>query len=167
MAIDTGSGIMNCEKLRPELMEAVLSGPEKMSSGLREHLHSCTACSEELSSFQHTMALLDEWQAPEPSPYFASRLRARVREEAPKSSFPWLGWIRRPMVATAAVALVALGAGLLETGHFNLGRVTVAGNDGVVRSTAPETAVGDLQYLDGHADLFLEFDALDGQSQTE
>jgi len=158
---------MNCEKLRPELMEAVLSVPEKMSTGLRQHLHGCAACSEELASFQQTMALLDEWQAPEPSPYFSSRLRARVREEAAKSSFPWFGWIRRPMVATAAAALIALGAGLLETGHFNLGRVTIAGNDGVVRTTTTTTAVSDLQYLDGHADLFSEFDALVGQSQTE
>lgn len=158
---------MNCEKLRPELMEAVLSGSEKMSAGLREHLRGCTACSEELASFEHTMALLDEWQAPEPSPYFSSRLRARVREEATKRPFPFLGWVRRPMVATAAAALIALGAGLLETGHFSLGRVTMAGNDGVVRTSATTTAVTDLQYLDGHADLFSEFDALDGQSQTE
>ena len=158
---------MNCEKLRPELMEAVLSGPANMSIGLREHLHGCTACSEELASFQQTMALLEEWQAPEPSPYFSSRLRARVREEAAKSSVAWFGWMRRPMVATAAAALIALGAGLLEIGHFNLGRTTIAGNDGVVRPTATATAVSDLQYLDGHADLFSEFDALDGQSQTE
>src|SRR5579884_2224187 len=158
---------MNCEKLRAELMEAVLSGPEKMSAGLREHLHGCTACTEELASFGQTMALLDEWQAPEPSPYFSSRLRARVREEEAKPQFAWFGWIRRPMVATAAAALLALGAGLLESGHLNLGRVTMAGNDGVVRPTATTTAVGDLQYLDGHADLFSEFDALDGQSQTE
>lgn len=159
---------MNCEKLRPELMEAVLSGPEKMSAGLREHLHTCTACSEELASFGQTMAVLDEWQAPEPSPYFSSRLRARVQEEeAKKSAIPWLGWFRRPMVATAAAALIALGAGLLESGHFNVGRVTMAGNDGVVRNSPTTTAVTDLQYLDGHADLFSEFDALDGQSQTE
>jgi anti-sigma factor RsiW len=148
-------------------MEAVLSGPEKMSAPLREHLHSCTPCSEELASFGQTMALLDEWQAPEPSPYFSSRLQARVREEEAKQQFAWFGWVRRPMVATAAAALIALGAGLLESGHFNLGRVTMAGNDGVVRSSATETAVGDLQYLDGHADLFSEFDALDGHSQTE
>jgi len=37
----------------------------------------------------------------------------------------------------------------------------------VVRTTTTTTAVSDLQYLDGHADLFSEFDALDGQSQTE
>ena len=104
---------------------------------------------------------------PEPSPYFSSRLRARVRDAEAQGQFAWFGWIRRPIVATAAVALIALGAGLLETGHFNVGRVTVAGNDGVVRTSATATAVGDLQYLDGHADLFTEFDALDGQSQTE
>jgi anti-sigma factor RsiW len=158
---------MNCDKIRPDLMEAVLSGPERVSAGLREHLQGCASCSAELASFQQTMALLDEWQAPEPSPYFSSRLRARVREESAKKAFPWFGWIRRPMVATAAAALIALGAGLLESGHLNLGKVTVAGNDGVVRTSAPQTAVGDLQYLDGHADLFSEFDALDGQSQTE
>ena len=30
------------------------------------------------------MALLDEWQAPEPSPYFDVRLQARLREEMAK-----------------------------------------------------------------------------------
>ncbi len=158
---------MNCEKIRPELMEAVLSGPEAVNGDLREHLQSCPGCFAELASFQRTMTLLDEWQAPEPSPYFSSRLRARVREEAAKNQFPWLGWIRRPMVATAAVALIALGAGLLEAGHWNLGGSTVAGNTGIVRTTVSETPVSDLQYLDSNADLFSDFVALDGQSQTE
>lgn len=158
---------MNCEKVRPDLMETVLSGSEGMSAALQEHLQSCTACSAELASFQQTMSLLDEWQAPEPSPYFSSRLHSRVREEAARARFSWLAWIQRPMVATAAVALLALGVGLLQIGHWSPGRVTMAGNDGVVRTSAPETAVGDLQYLDGNADLFSEFDALDGQSQTE
>src|SRR5262249_45500772 len=145
----------------------VLSGPEKLSPGLREHLQGCASCADELASFQQTMNLLDEWQTPEPSPYFSSRLQARIREEAAKASVGWFGWMRRPMVATAAVALLALGVGLLESGHWDLGRVTMAGRDGIVRPTPPETAVGDLQYLDGHADLFSEFDALDAQSQTE
>ena len=158
---------MNCEKVRTDLMEAVLSGPESVSSALQEHLQDCPACSAELASFQQTMSLLDEWRAPEPSPYFSSRLRARVREEATRARFSWTAWVRRPMVATAAVALIALGVGLLQVGHWTPGRVTMAGNDGVVRTSAPTTAVGDLQYLDGNADLFSEFDALDGQSQTE
>lgn len=157
---------MNCGKIRSQLMEAVLSGPEAVRGDLREHLQSCPGCSEELTSLQRTMTLLDEWQAPEPSPYFSSRLRARVREEAASSRLVWFGWIRRPMVATAAAALIALGAGLLEVGHWNQ-RVTVAGNDGIVRTTVSETPVGDLQYLDNNADLFTEFVALDAHSQTE
>ena len=32
------------------------------------------------------MALLDEWQVPEPSPYFDVRLHARLREEAAHQS---------------------------------------------------------------------------------
>ena len=158
---------MNCEKVRSDLMEAVLGGPESVSAVLREHLQGCPACSADLASFQQTMSVLDEWQAPEPSPYFSSRLRARVREEASNAASPWFAWMRRPMVATAAVALIALGAGLLQIGHWQPGRVTVAGNDGLVRTSASDTAVTDLQYLDGNADLFSEFDALDGQSQTE
>jgi len=160
---------MNCEKIRSELMEAVLSGPESVSGETRQHLQNCAACSEELASYQQTMALLDQWQPPEPTPYFSSRLRARLREESSKLPNPWLAWIRRPIVATAAVALIALGAGLLESGRLNQIRTsTVAGNDGLVTRTAvTDTAVGDLQYLDKNADLFAEFDALDEQAQTE
>jgi len=156
---------MKCEKIRSDLMEAVLSGAEAASRELREHLQACKACAEEVASLQQTMSLLDEWQAPEPSPYFNSRLRARVREQAAERSYGLLAWLRRPVVATAAAGLIALGAGLLQSGHWNLGRkVTMAGNDGAVSSDA---AVSDLQYLDRNADLFSEFEALDAQSQTE
>jgi anti-sigma factor RsiW len=159
---------MMCEKLRPELMEAVLSGLETLSPEAREHLRSCSACAGELASFQQTMSLLDEWQAPEPSPYFNSRLMARVREEAAAPARSWFAWLRRPMVAVAAAVLMALGVSLLEMDHFNQDHNTLANNDGVARVNAPGTAVGDLQYLDKNAELFSEFDALDGQqSSTE
>jgi hypothetical protein len=70
----------------------------------------------------------------------------------------------------AAVVLVAAGAGMLEMGRVNRDRNTLATNDqpGAVRmSNTPGTAVSDLQYLDKNADLFADFDALDGQSSTE
>ncbi len=158
---------MMCEKLRQELMEAVLSGPEAVSAEAQEHLRSCSACAGELASFRETMALLDEWQAPEPSPYFNSRLMARVREEAAAPAQGWLAWVRRPMVAVAAAVLIALGVSLLEMDRFNQDHNILATNDGVMRVNAPGTAVGDLQYLDKNAELFSEFDALDGQSSTE
>ena len=158
---------MKCEKIREQLMEAVLSGPAAASPEVREHLRTCEACAGELSSFQQTMALLDEWQTPEPSPYFGSRLRARVREEAVAPAHTWLAWLRRPVLATAAALLIAVGTGLLEMNRFTSDQTTVASKDGVVRVSAPGTPVGDLQYLDKNADLFSEFDALDGQSSTE
>jgi len=160
---------MMCEKLRQQFMEAVLSGPEAMSPEVQEHLRSCAACAGELASFRETMALLDEWQAPEPSPYFSSRLLARVREQAAAPARSWFGWLRRPIAAIAAAVLIALGVSLLEIDRFNQEHNTFAtNNDGAVRVVnAPGTAVGDLQYLDKNADLFSEFDALDGQSSTE
>jgi anti-sigma factor RsiW len=161
---------MMCEKLRADFMEAVLSGLETASPQLQEHLRSCAACARELASLQRTMSVLDEWQAPEPSPYFSSRLRARIREADAGQPAGWLAWLRKPVVAAAAVVLVAAGAGLLEMGRVNRDRDTLATNDqpGVVRvNNTPGTAVSDLQYLDKNADLFSDFDALDGQSSTE
>ena len=158
---------MMCEKLRPELMAAVLSGPETLSAEAQEHLRSCPACAAELASFHETMSLLDEWQAPEPSPYFGTRLMARVREEAAAPARSWLAWLRRPVAAVAAAVIIAAGVGLVEMDRIYQEHNTVATNDGVVRVNAPGTAVGDLQYLDKNADLFSEFDVLDEQSSTE
>jgi hypothetical protein len=93
-----------------------------------------------------------------------------MREASATQPSGWLAWLRRPVVAMAAVVLVAAGVGLLEMGRVNHDRNTLATNDqpGVVRvNSTPGTAVSDLQYLDKNADLFSEFDALDGQSSTE
>jgi hypothetical protein len=60
---------------------------------------------------------------------------------------------------------MAVGVGLLEGAHWKAdhGR-TMAGNG--TSTSVTVGAVGDLQYLDNHADLFSDFDALD-DSQTE
>jgi anti-sigma factor RsiW len=159
---------MKCEKIRDDFMEAVLSGPLAVSPEVQEHLRTCATCAEELASLQQTMALLDEWPAPEPSPYFAPRVHARLREESAAPALGWLAWLRRPLVAAVAAVLIVVSAGLLEMGRFSSDSNTLATKDnGVVRVNAPGTAVGDLQYLDKNADLFSEFDALDGQSSTE
>ena len=123
-----------------------------------------------MASLRQTMALLDDWQAPEPSPYFGSRLRAQLRQEAAAEGRGWLAWLRRPIVAAAAVMLIAIGAGLVETGHFGVGRdsLMASGSSSALHNVnTPGDAVSDLQYLDKNADLFSEFDALDGSSSTE
>jgi anti-sigma factor RsiW len=161
---------MKCENIREEFMEVVLNGRETASPEVHEHLQSCATCADELTSLRQTMLLLDEWQAPEPSPYFTPRLKARVRDEATVQPSGWLAWLRRPVVAAAAMVLVAVGVGMLEMGQLGTDRSTLANNgDSILRnvSNSPSAAVGDLQYLDKNADLFSDFDALDGQSSTE
>ncbi len=157
---------MKCENIREEMMETLLNGPEAASPEVQEHLRNCAACAQELASFRQTMALLDEWQAPEPSPYFSSRMRARVREESAAQPSGWLAWLRRPVVAAAAMVLVAIGVSMLEVGGFR-DHSTVATNESGPRVNTSGNAVSDLQYLDKNADLFSEFDALDGQSSRE
>ena len=158
---------MKCEQLRQEFMEAVLSGTQSASAETQEHLRTCPACAGELASLQQTMSLLDEWQAPEPNPYFMTRLQARVREEALAPKSTWLSWFHRPVLAATAAVLIAVGVGLLELSPFESDRNTLATNgSGAVVKNAPGTAVNDLQYLDKNADLFADFDALDGQSTT-
>lgn len=161
---------MKCENIREQLMEVLLSGPDAAAPEVREHLRNCATCAQELASFKQTMALLDEWQAPEPSPYFSTRLRARVREEASVQPTGWLAWLRRPVVAAAAMVLIGVGVSLLEVGNFTRDSETVANNgDAVLHNVnnSPSPAVRDLQYLDNNAELFSEFDALDGPSSTE
>jgi anti-sigma factor RsiW len=152
---------MKCGNIREQLMESMLSGPELATPAVQEHLATCSACAQEVASLRQTMSLLDEWQAPEPSPYFSTRVRARVREERANQSVGWLAWMRRPMVMTAAVALLAVGVGMLEGAHWKMERQG-KGQGG----TVTVSAVSDLQYLDNNADLFSDFDALD-DSQTE
>jgi hypothetical protein len=112
--------------------------------------------------------LLDEWQAPEPSPYFSARVRARLRDERSVASQSWFGWLRRPAVLTAAAALLAVGVGLLEGAHWKMDhQQRLAGKNGSAPvGLVTTSAVTDLQYLDSNADLFSDFDALD-DNQTE
>ncbi|MGD0179822.1 MAG: hypothetical protein ABSC15_08410, partial [Terriglobales bacterium] len=71
---------MKCNEVR-ELMPELAAGLDAATPEVNEHLETCTGCAGQLKEFRQTMALLDEWQVPEPSPYFDVRLRARLREE--------------------------------------------------------------------------------------
>ena len=157
---------MKCGKIRAELMSVVLSGPERATPAVQEHLETCEACAAEVASLRQTMELLDEWQTVEPSPYFSVRLRARMREEQSQQATGWLNWLRRPAVLTAAAALLAVGVGMLEGAHWKAAHGTDSARNKQPIVTTTSAAVGDLQYLDNHADLFSDFDALD-DDQTE
>lgn len=149
---------MTCNKIR-ELMPDLALGVTPLSADIEGHVRSCGECAAKLEGIRKTMALLDEWQAPEPSPYFDTRLKARLREEQERAqAHGWLNWVRRPAFAIAtAVLLVASATIYIGRGH---NRPT----DTATVTAAPGTAVGDLQRLDNNHDLYSDFDVLDDLS---
>jgi hypothetical protein len=155
---------MKCDEIR-EMMPDLASGLMETTPKIGEHLAGCGACTEKLEEFRQTMALLEEWQAPEPSPYFDVRLQARLREEMAKPQVGWWGWLRRPALAAALTVLIGVGVGLFFTtnsrmykpAHEELATVEMQ----MPQSTGPGTAVSDLQSLEKNHDLYSDFDLLD------
>jgi hypothetical protein len=150
---------MKCKEIR-ELMPDLASGLMEATPEVGGHLAGCGACAGKLAEFKQTMALLDEWPAPEPSPYFDVRLQARLREEMAKPQAGWLAWFRRPVLAAALTVLIGVGVGLFfmkNSDFYKMGNETVA----AVESQEPGTAVSDLQALEKNHDLYSNFDLLD------
>ena len=71
---------MNCHTCQAELPELLLD-PAIDSHAVHAHLAACPDCQKEFASLKATFALLDAWQAPEPSLYFDQKLAVRMREE--------------------------------------------------------------------------------------
>jgi len=148
---------MKCQEIR-ELMPDLATGLGAATSETEQHLQSCAECGGKLEEFRKTMALLDEWQAPEPSPYFDVRLQARLREEMAKPPVGWLHWVRRPALAVSLATMMVIGISLFHgDGVVQHGQVSTAAN----LQVQPGTAVGDLQALDNNHDLYSDFDVLD------
>jgi hypothetical protein len=153
---------MNCNEIR-ERMADVAAGMTEFTAEENLHLASCAACSGKLKEFRQTMALLDEWQAPEPSPYFDVRLQARLREEVTRPQANWLQWFRRPILAAALTLLIGIGVGLFFARGSGIYRPVdedrIAENE--LQQVQPGTAVGDLQALENNHELYADFELLD------
>src|ERR1700742_2050952 len=135
---------MNCNEIH-ELMPDLAAGMSTATPETESHLHTCGGCSAKLAEFRQTMDLLDEWQPPEPSPYFNPRLNARLREEMAKPQASWLHWLRKPVLAFSLGVVMVASALFFRSDN---GREPIAkGMDTPVR-IEPGTAVGDLQALD-------------------
>ena len=144
---------MKCDQIR-ERMPDLAAGFGEPTAQENDHLAGCTNCAEQLKAMRSTMALLDQWQVPEPSPYFDTRLQARLREEMAKPQAGWLQWFRRPVLAAALTVLMGVGVGIF----FARGR---GNHNPAVIAEGPGTAVSDLQTLDNNHDLYSDFEVLD------
>jgi anti-sigma factor RsiW len=152
---------MNCNQIRERLLDLAAGvGPGTPEIG--EHIASCTACAGKLEELRQTMALLDEWKAPEPSPYFDTRLQARWREEMARPPAGWLHWLRRPALAVSFAAVLIAGAVVAGNRSYFYQTGEIATNPPVATAPArPGSAVGDLQALERNTDLYADFDMLD------
>ena len=83
---------MICHDCQSALPELLLDPAAPSNAAAREHLKSCSTCNQEFQYLEATFALLDSWQAPEPSPYFDQKLAVRLREE---QELPAAGWFER------------------------------------------------------------------------
>ena len=107
------------------------------------------------------MALLDEWEAPEPSPWFDSRMMARFREEQSRAPEGWFARLRdrfqfgnpvgyRPVLA-GATALLLLAGGGSYFGFMHTQQTAPAGT---------RRTLQDLQVLDNNSQAIQQMDQL-------
>ena len=156
---------MNCNQIR-ELLPDLAAGMNTSTPEVEKHIASCSDCAAHLRDFQKTMALLDEWQAPEPSPYFDTRLHARLseerREELARPQLGWFSWLRRPAWAMSLAAMIFGGALVVGSKSYISQTDTIATKPpSLGLPVEPGTAVGDLQALDRNDELYADFDVLD------
>jgi len=154
---------MNCNQIRELLPDiAASAGMDAAPPEVKKHIASCDVCATHLADLQKTMTLLDEWQAPEPSPYFDTRLQACLREEMARPAAGWLNWMRRPTWAMSLAAVLFAGA-LVVGNRSYLYQTEAIKTDPPALSlpVQPGTAVGDLQALERNDELYADFDMLD------
>ena len=146
---------MKCNEVW-EQMPDLVAGLDTMTPIVSDHLKSCAVCTGKLAEVRQTMALLDEWRVPEPSPYFDTRLIARVREEKGQPS-GWWQWLRKPALAVSLAVLMVMSITLFRNnaglGSHNDGQVAIAAE--------PGSAVSDLSAMDKNSELYSDFDVLD------
>ena len=154
----------SCNGMETKLAEMLLD-PERVPAKVRGHVEECAGCREELAELRATMELMDTWEAPEPSPYFLTRLDARMREERATAPAGWLERLRarisygpsmhvRPLAAMALTVVLLVGGGAY---------LDVADLDQSAMPPGPTAVVHDLQTLDNNAQLL---DQLETMSNT-
>jgi anti-sigma factor RsiW len=155
----------NCTGMDERLADLLLD-PTTVPAKVQVHVAECARCQAELAELKATMALLDTWEAPEPSPYFLSKLDARMREEREAAPTGWLASRIARMRAAFAygsvaparpLAAMALTVMLLIGGGTYLG---VTDWNSPAQPPAQAAVVNDLQMLDNNAQLLDQLESI-------
>jgi len=155
---------MICREMKSVLPDLLLDPSKASNAAARAHLDGCPACREEFRSLEAIFALMDTWEAPQPSLYFDQKLAVRLREEQQRTPEGWLERMRarllfntgrqfRPALACALALVLLIGGG------------TVANFSGLHFGKVPASAtVNDLQILEKNDQAFQTMDILEDVS---
>ena len=156
----------NCDGNDLKLAEMLLD-PHRTPAKVQAHVAECDRCQAELEELKATMGLLDTWQAPEPSPYFMTRLGARMREERDAAPAGWFaetitrwrariaygsGLQARPLAAMALSVMLLIGGGTYLGVTDLMQPAQQPGQNAAV--------VHDLQTLDSNAQVLDQMESL-------
>jgi anti-sigma factor RsiW len=162
-----GSGVVametmnKCTAMETKLADMLLD-PEAAPAKVKAHVAECDSCRKELEEMRATMAAMDAWSVPEPSPYFMTRLGARMREEREAPPQSWLQRLRArfmygPPMHARPLAAMALTVMLLVGGGAYLGVTNIEQPQPPDRDAA---VVRDLQTLDSNAQVLDQLEAI-------
>lgn len=159
------STMNKCTGMETKLADMLLD-PESAPAKVKTHVAECDSCRRELEELRATMTLLDSWTAPEPNPYFLTRLNARMREERQAPPQSWLERMRArfaygPSMHGKPLAAMALSAMLLVGGGAYLG---VANLEQPKTPTSEAEVVNDLQTLANNAQLLDQLESISDNS---
>ncbi|MDR3792356.1 MAG: hypothetical protein P4L03_03150 [Terracidiphilus sp.] len=155
---------IDCNTVRSRLADLMFD-PETVPAEVRAHAAECHDCANELAELRSTMDMLDTWTAPEPSPYFLSRLEARMREEREKEPAGWLARLRasfnwtpgghmRPVAAMALTVLLLIGGGTyLGLSNWNHPK----------QQETQTAVIEDLQTMDSNAQVLDRLESLSSE----
>ncbi len=149
-------------------MADMLLDPESAPAKVKTHVAECDSCRKELEELRATMTVLDSWTAPEPSPYFLTRLNARMREEREAPPQSWMERLRArlaygPSMHARPLAAMALSVMLLLGGGAYLG---VANLEQPQAPSSEAAVVGDLQTLANNAQLLDQLESITDNSNN-
>jgi anti-sigma factor RsiW len=156
---------MSCKIDNTKLMDLLMdeTGGDPALVETRNHVAQCEECKQELASLQAAMAVLDTWEAPEPSPFFNARMSALLRAEREAEPAGFFERMRARLMFGSNLQLRPIAAGALAV-LLLIGGGTYAGFMATTPAPAHTSAtVRDLQSLDENSQVFQQLNALDQQ----
>lgn len=151
----------DCTGMDRKLADLLLD-PAAVPAKVHSHVAGCERCSRELTELRATMDLLDTWAGPEPTPYFLTRLDARMREERQAEPAGWFARLSAriaygPSMHVRPLAAMALTVALLVGGGTYLG---ITDWDHQAPPPGQTAVVNDLENLDNNAQLLDQLETI-------